>query len=144
MQKLMKPSILMGVLVLLGGIALIGWKLSSSSPPQEQADVMVIPEFSALAVKGRTAFEANCAQCHGADAIGTSRGPTLVHDIYNPGHHGDNAFYRAAKMGAPQHHWSFGDMPPQPQVSEAEMTGIIRFIRELQVANGIVTRQHQM
>jgi hypothetical protein len=35
-------------------------------------------------------------------------------------------------------------MPAQPQVSDSQITAIIRYVRELQQANGIATRAHRM
>jgi len=35
-------------------------------------------------------------------------------------------------------------MPSQPQVSDREIAEIVRYVRELQVANGIVYREHRM
>ncbi len=34
----------------------------------------------------------------------------------------------AAKRGVTRHHWNFGNMPPQPQVNERQVEGII-FVR---------------
>ena len=59
-------------------------------------------------------------------------------------HHADEAFFMAAKFGVRQHHWRFGDMPAQPQVPKEDVANIARYIRELQVANGIVYREHRM
>lgn len=67
-----------------------------------------------------------------------------MHDIYNPGHHADEAFLRAARNGVQQHHWRFGDMPPQPQVSDEQLVQIVRYVRELQQANGIRFKPHRM
>jgi len=103
-----------------------------------------VPSLSAVATQGEVAFNANCAACHGKNAAGTKKGPPLVHDIYNPGHHGDEAFFRAAKQGTPQHHWRFGNMPPRPGVSDEELAAIVRYIREMQLANGITFKQHNM
>jgi len=96
-----------------------------------------VPELSAAAVNGKVAFDANCAQCHGKNAAGTGKGPPLVHILYTPGHHGDRAFFVAVKRGARRHHWPYGDMKPLPNVTDAELTGIVKYVRELQVANGI-------
>ena len=93
---------------------------------------------------GEKAFAANCAPCHGVNASGTDHGPPFVHDIYNPGHHPDAAFFYAARYGVRQHHWPYGDMPPQPQVSEEQVRTIVQYVRELQVANGIKFRKHTM
>ena len=35
-------------------------------------------------------------------------------------------------------------MPAQPQVSDAQVMDIVRYVRELQKANGIVYQPHQM
>lgn len=80
------------------------------------------PALSAIVVKGKTAFTQNCATCHGAAGLGTDKGPPLVHNIYNPRHHSDDAFYRAVAIGSPQHHWRFGNMPPQSHVSRETIT----------------------
>lgn len=104
----------------------------------------IIPSFTELAAKGEKSFTENCAACHGINAGGTDQGPPLIHDIYNPGHHTDVAFSFAAKNGVRQHHWPFGNMPPQPQVKASELAMIIKYVRELQIANGILFRAHKM
>ncbi|MDF2366070.1 cytochrome c [Sneathiella sp.] len=132
------------VLVLLVGSAVIFlFQLIDPRGDSTRTDIS-IPKLTALAEKGEKAFAANCAACHGVNAAGTDKGPPLVHDIYNPGHHSDVAFYLAAKNGVRQHHWPFGNMPPQPQVSEADLEAILKYVRELQVANGITSRPHKM
>jgi mono/diheme cytochrome c family protein len=103
-----------------------------------------VPELSPLAAQGKTAFDANCVSCHGVNAAGTDKGPPLVHNIYNPGHHSDEAFYFAAKQGSRSHHWRYGDMPPQPRVSDNQIAAIVRYVRELQRANGIGFQPHKM
>lgn len=95
------------------------------------------PGLTRAAAKGRVAFNAVCARCHGRDAAGGEAGPPLIHRIYEPAHHGDQAFQLAVKNGVRAHHWKFGDMPPQPDVSPAQVETIIAFIRETQRANGI-------
>ncbi|HEY9163072.1 MAG TPA: cytochrome c, partial [Magnetovibrio sp.] len=101
-------------------------------------------KLSLTAQRGQVAFTDNCAQCHGINAGGTDQGPPFIHDIYNAGHHGDEAFFVAAKIGVRAHHWPYGNMPPQPQVSAGEVAAIVAYVRELQAANGIVARAHQM
>lgn len=113
-------------------------------PEEVAAQGFNIPQFSELATRGNVAYDAICAKCHGINGIGTQKGPPLVFDIYNPGHHADEAFFRAAKNGVPQHHWRFGNMPPLPNVTKEELTSIVRYIREMQEANGIVYRRHVM
>jgi mono/diheme cytochrome c family protein len=133
-----------GALVI-GGVAVSVSKISTDpTTPNTDITVQVPSELSLTAQKGQAAFNANCAKCHGQNAGGTDQGPPFVHNIYNPGHHGDEAFFVAAKLGVRAHHWSFGNMPPQPQVNASDVAAIVAYVRELQAANGIVTRPHQM
>lgn len=139
-QQLPKYAIL-GVVI--AGLALAFSGFFDNGDQGVRVDVRV-PELSTVAVRGQVAFDANCAQCHGKNAAGGDKGPPLVHNIYNPGHHGDQAFLLATKRGVRRHHWPYGDMPPQPQVSGAEITAIVKYVRELQVANGITYKPHRM
>ncbi len=127
------------------GLGLVAWRALAPSANGEGYTVAVkVPTLSATATRGKTAFDANCATCHGMNASGTDKGPPLIHNIYNPGHHGDASFFFAAKQGVRAHHWRYGDMPPQPQVSEAQITDIVVYVRELQRANGIGYQPHRM
>ena len=93
---------------------------------------------------GKELYDRSCAACHGTDLRGTDRGPSHLSVVYEPSHHGDAAFLLAARNGVRQHHWPFGNMPKQPQVTKDQVAKIIEYVRELQVANGIVYRQHNM
>lgn len=134
------PMALGGFFLFAIGLIVVQW----ITPEAASGITVRVPALSAKAVEGETAFNANCAQCHGKNAAGTKVGPPLVHQIYNPGHHGDEAFFRAAKQGVPQHHWPFGNMPPRPGVTDDQIAAIVQYIRELQKANGIVYKQHNM
>ena len=110
--------------------------------PDEPTSAIVeinIPEtLSANAQVGKVAFEAKCAVCHGSNAVGQADvAPPLVHKIYEPSHHADEAFQRAVSLGVRQHHWPFGNMPPVEGLTRGDMTMIIAYVRELQRANGI-------
>jgi mono/diheme cytochrome c family protein len=96
-----------------------------------------VPDLSAEALGGKQAFDRRCAQCHGADARGSPIGPPLVHSTYQPRHHADVSFTLAVRRGVQAHHWGFGSMPPQREVTAAEVEQITRYVRELQRANGI-------
>jgi len=133
-------TLVLAVPVVAGAVA---WQLGWLGGRSAMVSVRV-PELSAVAAIGRKAFDESCASCHGARGSGTDQGPPLIHDIYNPGHHADSAFYAAAKRGVGQHHWRFGNMSAQPQVSDSQMAAIIRYVRELQRANGITYRPHRM
>lgn len=128
--------------VIAGGLGLLASRLLDTGGA---ATVNVaVPTLSPVAVAGRAAFDANCAQCHGKSGVGTKQGPPLIHDIYNPGHHADEAFRYAVRQGVRQHHWPYGNMPSQPQVTDSQLAEIVRYVRELQEANGIVYRPHRM
>ena len=141
LRRIMPAILVTGVLI----VGLVGFVWGVIAPSSRDATVDVaVPELSAIAAAGKTAFDANCASCHGVGAAGTDKGPPLVHDIYNPGHHNDAAFYRAARAGVPQHHWPFGNMPAQPGLTDQELAVLVRYVRELQEANGIFYRPHTM
>ena len=86
---------------------------------------------------GEQKFAANCSACHGAGGIGTTQGPPLVHKVYEPNHHGDAAFQRAAANGVKAHHWQFGDMPKIDAVKPDDVEQIVKYVRWLQKQAGI-------
>jgi mono/diheme cytochrome c family protein len=87
--------------------------------------------------RGQELFRANCAVCHGPAAEGTPAGPPLVHEIYEPSHHGDEAFQRAVAEGVQPHHWNFGPMPPVDGLDRADVGDITAWVRQEQRAAGI-------
>tara|TARA_B110000211_G_scaffold214009_1_gene255048 strand:+ start:426 stop:836 length:411 start_codon:yes stop_codon:yes gene_type:complete len=103
-----------------------------------------VGHLSSTASKGQVVFNTNCASCHGIDAAGGIGGPPLIHNIYNPGHHSNASFIRAVRNGVKQHHWQFGDMPPQKHVAFGDMVFLMKFIREIQQQNGIKVMDHDM
>jgi mono/diheme cytochrome c family protein len=107
------------------------------SKTSDHGIVVKMPALTAKGELGGRLFNENCAACHGTNAAGSDKGPPLIHKIYEPGHHGDGAFYRAVQQGVRRHHWPYGDMAPIPSISREEVTNIIRFIREVQQHNGI-------
>lgn len=136
-----------------GGAALViaagGYFLTRGGPPEETAkappvqgvpmvEVTLPDTLSAEAEIGKNAFDAVCAACHGQDAAGkVGFGPPLVHKIYEPNHHGDISFVLAVQNGVRAHHWRFGDMPAQDGLTQADVAGIVTYVRELQRTNGI-------
>ena len=126
-------SLLVSV-VLLVALAACG---ETASPRAAVQAVESPAELSETARRGQALFDANCAQCHGAAAVGTAQGPTLIDRIYHPGHHGDASFHLAVQRGVRQHHWQFGNMLPVPSLAADEVGLIVCYVRELQRANGI-------
>lgn len=124
-------------------IALTGLAAAAPAGAQDMITVQKPAQLSPLAEQGRIAFGKTCAQCHGDWGQGISnggnakQGPPLIHKIYESSHHGDMAFLMAMAQGTRQHHWRFGNMPPQPTVGREEALAIIAFVREVQKANGI-------
>ena len=98
---------------------------------------LVLPPTPAEYQQGEDLFNANCASCHGQSGRGTDQGPPLLHIIYEPSHHSDASFVLAARTGVPAHHWSFGSMPPQPQVDSVQLRKIIGYVRWAQRQVGI-------
>jgi len=141
--------------VVIGGLALTMWRGSPSpddlrtptvntqmhgadaGAPATPADQIVVPQLSSAARMGKVAFDESCSVCHGANAAGTDKGPPFIHMIYRPGHHGDFAFQRAVRGGTQAHHWRFGNMAPVEGVTDKQIEWIVKYVRELQRANGI-------
>ncbi len=105
--------------------------VSRTTPPAAQT-----PDVQKLA-DGEKLFNAKCATCHGTKAVGTTQGPPLVHKIYEPSHHSDEAFVLAAFRGVRSHHWNFGNMPPVDGIEMDDMAPIVAYVRGLQRQAGI-------
>ena len=143
----MKSTIAIVAILVAGGVGYAMWPTVPNTTTTDAAIVMedgvlanvLLPDtLSQNAQIGQLAYEAKCAACHGLNAAGQDGvAPPLVHAIYEPSHHGDEAFQRAAAVGVRGHHWPFGDMPPVEGVTRGDVTMIIAYIRELQRANGI-------
>ena len=107
--------------------------------PEARRERLHLPpvDFRPDARTGQKLFKALCTQCHGESAKGTDEGPPLVDPVYRPGHHADLAFQFAVRDGVKQHHWHFGDMPPQPDVAPEQAGHMIAYVRGLQRKEGI-------
>ena len=120
-----------GAYFLSGGI---GGEHSGAATPVR---VVEPAKLSLLEKEGRAVFQKNCRQCHGDQGEGTENGPPLVHGFYRPNHHADGAFFLAVRNGVRAHHWNFGDMPAQPEVSDSDVSKILVYVRRVQIASGI-------
>ena len=136
-QQVVKPIMLGLCCVVFWGCSENGSNAQSApaKPPtlQASADKPLPAEFE----EGETKFNAFCSRCHGVQGKGTNNGPPLVHKIYEPNHHADMAFHRAAAQGVRAHHWKFGNMPKIEGVTSEDVTHIIGYIRWLQRQAGI-------
>ena len=141
-----KSSILAAVLIIVG-FAFIAWQKTDQGWQNKSdagmgnttlAEVLLPSTLSQSSQIGKRAFETKCMACHGINAAGqVGVAPPLVHKIYEPSHHGDESFQRAASLGVRAHHWSFGDMPAVEGLTRGDVTMIVAYIRELQRTNGI-------
>lgn len=118
------------VLTLLAALA-----LAACGGGDDDGDGTAVAAFEGT--DGAMLFQQACASCHGADLQGTNEGPPFLSAIYEPGHHSDPAFFLAAKNGAREHHWNFGDMPPVEGLSDDQIAAIVEFVRSEQRAAGI-------
>lgn len=145
----MKQSPLVTAAVI--ALGAIGWyvlrpgqdlpEVAAEGVPAEGSAIVsiVVPEtLDATSVTGKGIYEAKCLSCHGENATGQHGvAPPLVHKIYEPSHHADEAFQRAVALGVRQHHWTFGDMPPVEGLTRGDVAMVVAYVRELQRANGI-------
>ncbi|MBT6095802.1 MAG: cytochrome c [Rhodospirillaceae bacterium] len=123
--------------IAIAAIALVGAASALAILPAAAEKTVVEPKMTGPLMLGKSAFTRYCAECHGPVGQGTDKGPTFIHRVYHPGHHGDGSFYLAAKKGARAHHWKFGDMKPVKGVTDAQLEKIVMYVRALQKANGL-------
>jgi len=105
-----------------------------SVQPAPSVTALVVPEEY---LPGEERFQSFCSGCHGGQGVGTDHGPPLVHKIYEPSHHADFAFFRAAAQGVRAHHWKFGNMPKIEDATESDVQEIVKYVRWLQREAGI-------
>ena len=86
--------------------------------------------------RGAEVYAESCASCHGADLRGTDKGPSHLSIVYEPSHHTDDSFRSAIAVGAPQHHWNFGDMEPVEGLTDEDVEAVIAFVRAEQQRQG--------
>ena len=107
--------------------------VAASCAGSDDSGAPVVPAESS---EGAALYESNCASCHGADLRGTDKGPSHLSIVYEPNHHGDDAFRSAIVNGAQQHHWTFGDMEAIPGLDDAQIDAIIDHVRSEQERQG--------
>tara|TARA_R110002126_G_scaffold291600_1_gene454117 strand:+ start:19949 stop:20359 length:411 start_codon:yes stop_codon:yes gene_type:complete len=135
----MSTSVRLVVLIALAALA-VWWFALRAEPETSGAALVdiVVPALPEPIRQGEALFNANCASCHGANAVGRDGlAPPLVHKFYEPNHHGDAAFQLAVQNGVRAHHWQFGNMPPVENITQDEVAQVTAYIRVLQRANGI-------
>ena len=147
METTMKPISILAAALIIAGLTYAAWPKTDQNTLNKSdagvgntalAEVLLPSALSQNAQIGKRAFDTKCVACHGINAAGqVGVAPPLVHKIYEPSHHGDESFQRAASLGVRAHHWPFGDMPAVEGLTRSDVTMIVAFIRELQRANDI-------
>lgn len=132
-----RTRILAGLVLLV--LAALGWMaFGSGKRAAITANARVnVPELNRTAAEGVGLYTKFCVECHGENAAGSNKGPSLIHRFYRPNHHIDQTFLAAALYGVRQHHWKFGNMKPIEGIAEDEVIKIITYVRAVQRANGI-------
>jgi mono/diheme cytochrome c family protein len=123
-------------MVMVGAVALSACGGGASSNPV--ATQVAAADVPAEHADGKRLYDTHCARCHGVHAAGTGRGPSFLSKVYEPSHHGDQAFLLAVNRGVTAHHWGFGNMPPVPGVSDDDVEKIVGYVRWAQRVVGIV------
>jgi len=114
--------------------------ITALGAPTAETGTSKAPGMAATPVehsRGEELFKTHCASCHGDGGQGTDRGPTFLHRMYRPGHHGDHSFHVAVQRGAKAHHWRFGNMPRIEGLDNSDVEEIIGYVRWLQRQAGI-------
>jgi mono/diheme cytochrome c family protein len=114
---------------------IVAFGLAASACTGDDVESVAVVELPANA-DGATIYAARCASCHGADLRGTDKGPSQLSIVYEPSHHGDDAYRSAIHNGAPQHHWDFGNMPAIENITDDQIEALISFIRTEQQQQG--------
>lgn len=126
------PLGILSVICLIGFIGCTGSKGDNASP----VSVSKVQDSSEVKL-GEIPYNRFCSECHGTQGSGTDKGPSFINRIYEPSHHGDESFFRAARLGVRAHHWSFGDMPAIKEISDEELSRVVAYVRWLQRGAGI-------
>jgi len=132
------PFLLAPLILACGDSAESGRNLGDAGGDGSTGDLQENAEaIPAEHVAGAEAYTTWCAECHGERGEGTDQGPPHVHVVYEPGHHPDESFVSAARIGVRAHHWNFGDMEPVEGVTDDELEAIVAYVRWLQSESGI-------
>ena len=115
-------------------VALIVFAAACGGAPEAMEPAS--PASPASSGVGADLYQSNCASCHGVDLQGTDKGPSHLSIVYEPNHHGDDAFRSAILQGAQQHHWNFGDMAAITGLDNDEIDDVIAYVRSEQERQG--------
>lgn len=103
----------------------------ATSPETSQPRQYDPRRFSQLAVAGMQIYKSRCAECHGDNAAGTDKGPSLHHKVYHASTLGQRGFHQAVSNGVAERRWAFGDMPGST-LNFNEIEQVARYVRDVQ------------
>jgi mono/diheme cytochrome c family protein len=136
-HSLLRTVSFVTLVLVAAGAASCSGDSETETPDDTAAPTSTSPYDPQLVAEGERAYQQTCATCHGDDLRGTDNGPPFLDPIYAPNHHPDEAFFAAVAGGVQPHHWDFGPMPPQPNVTPEEVQAILAYIRTEQIEAGI-------
>ena len=98
----------------------------------ETADPRIIERhrFTQLGFAGREVYRAQCEACHGPEGKGSIKGPSLLHNAYDPKKLSPRGFHSAVSNGVQARLWDYGDMPAI-EISFNDIELVARYVREL-------------
>jgi mono/diheme cytochrome c family protein len=97
-------------------------------PDEDHRRVNPLAKSPQVAEAGKVLFESNCARCHGADANGIHKRPSLRSERVR--HASDGDLWWMLQHGDP-----YGGMPPWNSLPEQQRWQIIAYIRNLPPAS---------
>ena len=129
--------------IVFGAVAALVYVALSGEGDDGVTVEVIAAELSEEAIQGEALFKANCPGVPRRERGGHEAGSAAdSRHLQSGSPFGQGFLSGGRRLGVRAHHWPYGDMPPQPQVKEAEVALIIRYIRELQEANGIVYKRY--
>ena len=86
---------------------------------------------------GQAVYARSCAPCHGGELRGTTRGPAPLSMAMAPDQLSDDAMRAAIVEGTDGVDSEFGPMSPMQQLADAEVDGVIAYLRAEQARQGL-------
>ena len=93
---------------------------------------------TASSADGRQIYAAKCAECHGANLEGTSRGPSHLSRVYEPGAPLGREFPPGHQAGLAPAPLELRPMAPVAGLSDADVNAVIAFVRAQQRERGFI------
>ena len=86
----MKKTLLIVIMLMFGFFALLNWLDFGKI---ERSIFLPDSNYKPSISQGKGGYQSNCMKCHGKKLLGTTKGPSLLDDVYKSSHHADLSFY---------------------------------------------------